>query len=128
MRQRRPAVGWAMAGWFQFAADCFALLILAIAVAGLVGIVVAALRDRRRQTPVPRRSLSAVASHSDLPRYPRQVRPDRSRVTAARQTADTGGARPEQTSEGASTAASDNRRGRGCTGGRDGRGAAGRAE
>jgi len=34
-----------MAGWFHFAADCLALLILAIAVAGLVGIVVAALRD-----------------------------------------------------------------------------------
>jgi hypothetical protein len=43
---RRPAVDWAMAGWFQFAADCLALLILAIAVASLVGIVVAALRDR----------------------------------------------------------------------------------
>ena len=43
---RRPAVDWAMAGWFQFAADCLSLLILAIAVAGLVGIVVTALRDR----------------------------------------------------------------------------------
>jgi len=43
---RCPAVGWAMAGWFHFAADCLALLILAIAVAGLVGIVVAALRGR----------------------------------------------------------------------------------
>jgi hypothetical protein len=47
MRQlRRPAVDWVMAGWFHFAADCLALLILAIAVAGLVGIVVAALRHR----------------------------------------------------------------------------------
>src|SRR5215472_4322460 len=42
---RRLAVDWAMAGWFHFAADCLALLILAIAVAGLVGIVVSALRD-----------------------------------------------------------------------------------
>ena len=42
---RRPAVDWAMADWFHFAADCLALLILAIAEAGLVGIVVSALRD-----------------------------------------------------------------------------------
>jgi len=48
--------------------------------------------------------LSAVASHSDVARHPRQVRPDFARATAARQTAHTGGARPEQTAAGASTA------------------------
>jgi len=51
------------------------------------------------------KALAGVASHPDVTRHPREFRPDRPRVTAASQTADTGGTRCEPAPAGSNAAA-----------------------